>query len=205
MASKRASGSRVLSLGLIHGAKQDHHSGVPLDAPIERCEPNTKRETHQRSGSQPCSARASKGSSIMRRYHTSICHTSLGPEGLDRHAAGLRIPHPHRGAQRRGSPCDMGRIDLAAALWTVPAGRMKTRVKHAVPLSPRAIAILREARAVYPESDLVFPGTKPGLPLSDMTLTPRCFAMPTSTARPRRTASGRVSRLVRVKRRRKVD
>jgi integrase len=62
-------------------------------------------------------------------------------------------------------------IDLNNALWTVPAERMKARVEHAVPLVPRALAILREARATYPESDLIFPGTKPGLPLSDMTLT----------------------------------
>jgi integrase len=62
-------------------------------------------------------------------------------------------------------------VDLDAALWTVPAERMKARVEHAVPLAPRALAILREARAAYPKSELVFPGTKPGLPLSDMTLT----------------------------------
>jgi integrase len=62
-------------------------------------------------------------------------------------------------------------IDLDNALWTVPADRMKARVEHAVPLAPRAIALLREARANYPKNELVFPGTKPGLPLSDMTLT----------------------------------
>lgn len=62
-------------------------------------------------------------------------------------------------------------IDLNAALWTVPAERMKARVEHAVPLAPRAVAILREAHATYHESKFVFPGTKPGLPLSDMTLT----------------------------------
>lgn len=62
-------------------------------------------------------------------------------------------------------------IDLDAALWTVPAERMKARVEHAVPLAPHAVAILREARAAYPKSEFVFPGTKPGLPLSDMTLT----------------------------------
>lgn len=62
-------------------------------------------------------------------------------------------------------------IDLNNALWTVPAERMKARVEHVVPLTPRALAILREARATYPTSDLVFPGIKQGLPLSDMTLT----------------------------------
>ncbi len=62
-------------------------------------------------------------------------------------------------------------IDLDAALWTVPAERMKARVEHVVPLARRAVAILREARTVYPKSEFVFPGTKPGLPLSEMTLT----------------------------------
>jgi integrase len=62
-------------------------------------------------------------------------------------------------------------IDLGNAVWTVPAERMKARVEHLVPLASRALAVLREARAAYPMSDLVFPGTKPGLPLSDMTLT----------------------------------
>ena len=62
-------------------------------------------------------------------------------------------------------------FDLDAALWTVPSERMKARVAHTVPLAPRALAILRGARAAYPKSELVFPGTKPGLPLSDMTLT----------------------------------
>jgi integrase len=62
-------------------------------------------------------------------------------------------------------------IDARAALWTVPAARMKSRAVHVVPLTSRALAILSEARAAYPNSQLVFPGAKPGLPLSDMTLT----------------------------------
>ena len=37
-------------------------------------------------------------------------------------------------------------MDLGAALWTVPAERMKGRVEHAVPLTPRAVAVLREVR-----------------------------------------------------------
>jgi integrase len=35
-------------------------------------------------------------------------------------------------------------IDLAEAVWRVPAERMKTGVEHVVPLSARAVAILRE-------------------------------------------------------------
>jgi integrase len=62
-------------------------------------------------------------------------------------------------------------IDLEKALWIVPAERMKARVEHIVPLARRALAVLREACAAYSNGGLIFPGTKPGLPLSDMTFT----------------------------------
>lgn len=62
-------------------------------------------------------------------------------------------------------------IDLVAALWTIPAARMKARDPHAVPLSKRAVDVLQAARAADPTSELVFPGAKQGCPLSDMTLT----------------------------------
>jgi integrase len=58
-------------------------------------------------------------------------------------------------------------IDLEAGLWTVPGKRMKAGKEHRVPLSDRALAIVRdlnEARV----SDYVFPGQKPGRPLSVM-------------------------------------
>jgi integrase len=62
-------------------------------------------------------------------------------------------------------------IDRRAAVWTIPASRMKARRAHAVPLSNRCREILEEVRAAHPTSDLIFPGTKPGRPMSDMTLT----------------------------------
>jgi integrase len=64
-------------------------------------------------------------------------------------------------------------IDEAAATWTIPETRMKSRKAHVVPLSPRCLEILRMLRRVYPSapSDLLFPSMKPGAPLSDMTLT----------------------------------
>lgn len=61
-------------------------------------------------------------------------------------------------------------IDLQAAIWTVPASRMKAKREHRVPLSPRAVEILKAVREMSDESDLVFPGAKRGRPLSDMTL-----------------------------------
>lgn len=64
-----------------------------------------------------------------------------------------------------------GEFDLPKAVWTIPASRMKSKKPHRVPLTPRCLAILGEARALpQSDSDLVFPGTKAGKPLSDMTL-----------------------------------
>ena len=61
-------------------------------------------------------------------------------------------------------------IDTEAATWTVPDSRMKAGREHRVPLSDRAVAILDEARALHDESGFIFPGTRAGKPLSDMTL-----------------------------------
>jgi integrase len=61
-------------------------------------------------------------------------------------------------------------IDLSARVWTVPAGRMKAKVAHRVPLSQRAVEILSAQRVQHPETDPVFPSVR-GLVLSDMVLT----------------------------------
>src|SRR5215207_6190562 len=60
-------------------------------------------------------------------------------------------------------------IDLDAKLWTVPAARMKGAREHRVPLSGRAVAIVKEMAKIR-TSDFVFPGLKPGKPLSSMAL-----------------------------------
>ena len=56
------------------------------------------------------------------------------------------------------------------ATWEIPASRMKAKKPHRAPLSARAVEILREAEKLADGSGLVFPGTKRGKPLSDMTL-----------------------------------
>lgn len=61
-------------------------------------------------------------------------------------------------------------VDVAAKVWEIPAERMKMKRPHRVPLSSRAIVLLRAAHALDDGSGLVFPGTKTGRPLSDMTL-----------------------------------
>jgi integrase len=62
-------------------------------------------------------------------------------------------------------------FDLTRAVWTIPGTRMKAKKPHRIPLPPRCLAILEEAKLLKRDSDnLVFPGTKEGRPLSDMTL-----------------------------------
>lgn len=57
-----------------------------------------------------------------------------------------------------------------SATWSIPAERMKMKKPHRVPLSCRALEILREAEALRGVSGLVFPSIR-DKPLSDMTLT----------------------------------
>ena len=60
-------------------------------------------------------------------------------------------------------------VDLDNKLWTVPADRMKAGREHRVPLSARAIAILKKLNEVR-QGEFVFPGQKPGKPLSNMAM-----------------------------------
>jgi integrase len=60
-------------------------------------------------------------------------------------------------------------IDFHQKQWTVPRERMKGGKEHRVPLSARAIAILKELEALK-QNEFVFPGMKPGRPLSNMAL-----------------------------------
>jgi integrase len=75
-----------------------------------------------------------------------------------------------RSGEARGATWD--EIDLDARTWSIPAERMKAAKDHRVPLSDAAVMVLRQAKAAALRDDetLVFPSTKPGKPISDMTL-----------------------------------
>ena len=60
-------------------------------------------------------------------------------------------------------------VDIEGATWTVPAERMKANREHRVPLSGRAIEALAEAAELSDGTELVFPGVRPGRPLSENT------------------------------------
>ena len=58
-------------------------------------------------------------------------------------------------------------IDFESATWTIPAERMKAGREHRVPLSTRALAVLREAEALSDGSGYVFPSSRYGKPIAD--------------------------------------
>lgn len=61
-------------------------------------------------------------------------------------------------------------FDLKAKLWVIPAGRMKMKREHRVPLTDSAVSLLKRREATK-ISAYVFPGTKENRPLSNMAMT----------------------------------
>ncbi len=61
-------------------------------------------------------------------------------------------------------------FDLDAAVWIIPAPRMKMKTEHVVPLSRQALAILREVHFLGGGSRYVFPGRNPDKPISNNTM-----------------------------------
>ena len=60
-------------------------------------------------------------------------------------------------------------IDFDKKIWMVPANRMKAGREHRVPLSPRAVAILRQLEKLK-SGEFVFPGQARNKPLSNMAM-----------------------------------
>jgi len=71
------------------------------------------------------------------------------------------------GEARMAAWCE---FDAKAAVWNIPAERMKAKRPHRVPLSSQVIALL-EGLPRFVDSDLLFPGRDGKKPLSDMSLT----------------------------------
>ena len=63
-------------------------------------------------------------------------------------------------------------IDFDAAVWRIPAERMKKRREHAVPLSRQSLAILENLRVLTGDGRFTFPALgRHGRPLSENTIT----------------------------------
>jgi integrase len=109
------------------------------------------------------------------RHHTALPYRELPgflvelreQEGIAARALGFTILT----AARTGETifARWSEFDLLDRTWMVPAGRMKAGREHRVPLSARALAILEGMQARRSADDgFVFPGRKPGKPLSNM-------------------------------------
>jgi integrase len=91
-------------------------------------------------------------------------------ESFSRLALQFAILTAARSGEVRGAT--WAEIDFEAELWTVPAERMKAEREHVVPLSGPALRILRRCKELRAgDEPLVFPGSRPKQPMSDMTLT----------------------------------
>lgn len=91
-------------------------------------------------------------------------------ESFSRLALEFAILVAGRSGEVRGGVWD--EVDLDAALWTIPADRMKANREHMVPLSKPALRILKRCKQLRLAGEaLVFPGSRRNMQLSDMTLT----------------------------------
>ena len=85
------------------------------------------------------------------------------------HALRLLILTATRPGEVRGAR--WAEVDMDAAMWIIPAERMKMRHEHRVPLSHQAIALLQAMQPYSGGGELIFPSPYyPSKPLSENTL-----------------------------------
>ncbi|AIU88106.1 integrase domain-containing protein [Pectobacterium odoriferum] len=77
----------------------------------------------------------------------------------------LTVTRPAEAAETRW--CE---INLAENTWTIPAGRMKMRREHVIPLPPQALAILDAMKPISGHREYLFPSSKdPKQPMNSQT------------------------------------
>lgn len=90
-------------------------------------------------------------------------------ESMGRLALAAVILTAARSGEVRGAT--WSEVDLAAGVWTIPGERMKAGKEHRIPLSAAVLEVFKAAADLrIAGSDLVFYGSNPRRPLSDMTL-----------------------------------
>lgn len=98
-----------------------------------------------------------------------LMHRVVEVQGMGALALRFAILTAARSGEVRAAVWD--ELDLVAKVWTIPEEKMKGGREHRVPLSDAAIDVLEQARGLATrKEDLVFPSTRAGRPLSDMTL-----------------------------------
>jgi integrase len=89
-------------------------------------------------------------------------------DGIAARALKFLILTATRSGEARGALWD--EVDLDAAVWTIPAGRMKAGRAHRVPLSQAALDVLRSVELLRTPKGPVFPGEKLRRPVASMAL-----------------------------------
>ena len=144
--------SRVMRWAIGAGHRLDDPAGAAIDAALPK---NGNGRKHQRA--LPHGAVGTALATV--RASGAWVHTKLAFEFL--------VLTATRSGEVRGAT--WSEIDMDAAIWTVPGERMKANKEHRIPLSTRALDVLREAHAHRDDSGLVFPSVT-GRPMSDMTM-----------------------------------
>lgn len=109
---------------------------------------------------------------LTRGHHDAIDYHHISPViaslrdavGVSARAVEFACLTAARSGEVRGMVFD--EVDFKAAVWTVPAERMKAGKEHRVPLSVQALAILQERKDAA-TSEVVFEGGKEGAAVSD--------------------------------------
>lgn len=118
----------------------------------------------------------SKPSKVKKvEHHTSLEYDDIKKfmedlkkqKGLAAKALEFCILTATRSGEVRGAK--WSEINLNDKVWIIPPERMKAGKEHRVPLTERCMVILKEMQS-YSLDEFVFPSSKAGRPLSDMTL-----------------------------------
>ena len=142
----------VMKWAVAQGFRQDDPAGDAISAALPK---NTVPQQHQRA-----LPHGEVGAALDRvRRSRAYRGTVLAFEFLVLTAC--------RNGEVRGTRWD--EIDTAGAVWTIPAARMKAAREHRVPLSPRALEVLEDARQLADQRGLAFPSPT-GRTLSQSTM-----------------------------------
>lgn len=142
----------VLKWAVARGWRQDN----PADAISEALPKHDRRQQHRKS---------------LPYGEVGACIEAVQASGASlstKLAFELLVLTASRSGEVRGAHWE--EVDLDKAEWIIPPERMKAKRAHRIPLVPRAVAILRNAKALDDGSGLIFTGARYGKPLSDMTL-----------------------------------
>ena len=135
----------------------------------------------QRSGENPARWRGHldqllpKRQRLSRDHHTALPYDAMPDFMADLRARGgvatQALEFAILSAARSGEVlgAQWAEIDREKKVWTIPAARMKAGREHRVPLTPRAMEIA-DAMTNLATGAHLFPGPKPGKPLSSMAM-----------------------------------